>query len=387
MLKKLMGILLAVLMALLLSLPALTEGADGLNIHLSADQAEYGKKDDITVTLTVRNTDRTGVNYADIRLLNEVPNGYILQAGSSAEKTIRLLKAGEEATLTSVFHPVYIPSTGDQGIGTPLLIGGIALFCLLFLLSVKKGRYMHLFRSMMCFLLVISMTAAALPVTALAASLTIPFSTVVKVEGKEIKLNSLVTYEPLKHEPENSLTIADILPDDFPRATGDYHESSPQGAWRSVTPDSANRCFIAHLGGPGQMVDGDCIIFRRASNIINVCSLDNVVQEEGGNYCYYYGSDSTPTVILVMTEGKLTSIVFDEHWKYSTTSGTYVPPDSAQENELTIADILPEDFPHSENESWAPPQTSWSSPDGFMCYTGSIIVSPANDQKHKKTNG
>ena len=78
------------------------------------------------------------------------------------------------------------------------------------------------------------------------------------------------------------------------------------------------------------MVDGDCIIFRRASNIINVCSLDNVVQEEGGNYCYYYGSDSTPTVILVMTEGKLTSIVFDEHWKYSTTSGTYVPPGSGR---------------------------------------------------------
>ena len=385
--KKLMGILLAVLMVLLLSLPALAEETGGLSFYQSADRAEYGKKDDITVTLTVRNTDSAGVDYADIRLLNEVPNGYILQAESSAERSIPLLKAGEEATLTSVFHPVLIPSTGDQGIGMPLLVGGTALLCLLFLLAVKKGRYMHLFRSMMCFLLVISMAAAALPVTALAASLTLPFSTVVKVEGKDVKLNSLVIYDPLKHEPENSLTIADILPDDFPRATSDYHENTPQGAWRSVTPDSANRCFIAHLGGPGQMVDGDCIIFRRASNIINVCSLDNVVQEEGGNYCYYYGSDSTPTVILVMTEGKLTSIVFDEHWKYSTTSGTYVPPDSAQENELTIADILPDDFPRVTGSQYEdPPHGAWRSvtpDDGNTCY----IVSPANYQKHKKTNG
>ena len=334
MLKKLMGILLAVLMVLPVSLPAFAEGADGLSIHLSADQAEYGKKDDITVTLTVRNTDRTEVNYADIRLLNEVPNGYILQAGSSAEKTIRLLKAGEEATLTSVFHPVHIPSTGDQGIGTPLLIGGIALFCLLFLLSVKKGRYMHLFRSMMCLLLVISM-AAALPVTALAASLTIPFSTVVKVEGKEIKLNSLVTYDPLKHEPENTLTIADILPDDFPRATGDYHENTPRGAWVSITPDSANRCFIAHLGGPGQMVDGDCIIFRRASNIINVCSLDNVVQEEDGNYCYYYGSDSTMwKAITRRSSRRLILIRYRQNWREErpwvadTAAAAYSPPES-----------------------------------------------------------
>ena len=356
MLKKLMGILLAVLMALLLSLPAFAEDADGLNIHLSADQAEYGKKDDITVTLTVKNTNPAGVSYADIRLLNEAPSGYILQAGSSAEKTIRLLKAGEEATLTSVFHPVHIPSTGDQGIGTPLLIGGIALLCLLFLLAVKKSRYMHLFRSMMCLLLVISIAAAALPITAMAASLTIPFSTVVKVEGKDVKLNSLVIYDPLNHEPENSLKIKDILPANFPAM--DWHATVPCDAW--AAEDENFVCYVVHY------IDESTSITFETLNTGDFSSIDADcrVSESDGNYVCDLGEGET--INFVMSEGKLARV---EH--AGTVGGggyflSYAPTEKRK-----IAELLPDGFPYTENPAAEVPTGAWTTDDkNSVCYLG-----------------
>ena len=355
MLKKLMGILLAVLMVLLLSLPALAEGADGLSIYLSADQAEYGKKDDITVTLTVKNTNPAGVSYADIRLLNEVPNGYILQAGSSAEKMIRLLKAGEEATLTSVFHPVHIPSTGDQGIGTPLLVGGIALFCLLFLLSVKKSRYMHLFRSMMCLLLVISMAAATLPITAMAASLTIPFSTVVKVEDKEVKLNSLVSYDPLKRVQEESLTIGDILPEDFP--------TTPDDGWR-IDNDRNRVCYKAEDPDTG---DKTLDFSFNVDGLMGTYSipLSSEITEKEGKYEYY--KEGCETIAFFISEGKLEQIYYESYdFIDDPAIGTYTPPIPPYEGP-TIADILPSDFPSTDYWT-SPPKNAWITENGSLCF-------------------
>ena len=196
MLKKIIGILLTmILIVSLLPLSAFAGGENGLVYHLTTDKSKYSKTEDITVTLTVTNKSSDGVSYAGVKLVNKVPAGYTLKKGSSLEKSVPVLAPGESAKLVSVFQPVYYPPTGDPGIGLTLLAGVIAVLCGLFLLSGKKGRYMNIFRSMMCLMMVLSLVTMILPQTAQAEPGTIPVSVTVKVEGDEIKISSYITYE------------------------------------------------------------------------------------------------------------------------------------------------------------------------------------------------
>lgn len=196
MLKKFMGILLAlILIVSLLPLSAFADGENGLVYQLTTDKSKYSKTEDITVTLTVTNKNSDGASYSDVKLVNKVPSGYTLKKGSSIEKSIPVLAPGESAKLVSVFQPVYYPPTGDPGIGLTLLAGVIAVLGMIFLLSGKKGRYMNIFRSMMCLMMVLSLVTMILPQTAVAASVTLPVTKTVKVADDELKISSYVTYE------------------------------------------------------------------------------------------------------------------------------------------------------------------------------------------------
>lgn len=191
-----MGILLAlILIVSLLPLSAFADGENGLVYQLTTDKSKYSKTEDITVTLTVTNKNSDGASYSDVKLVNKVPAGYTLKKGSSIEKSIPVLAPGESAKLVSVFQPVYYPPTGDPGIGLTLLACVLAVLGMIFLLSGKKGRYMNIFRSMMCLMMVLSLVTMILPQTAVAASVTLPVTKTVKVADDELKISSYVTYE------------------------------------------------------------------------------------------------------------------------------------------------------------------------------------------------
>ena len=65
------------------------------------------------------------------------------------------------------------------------------------------------------------------------------------------------------------------------------------------------------MGGPGEIIDEDCIFFRRASNLMYPWPLNGAVREEDGNFCFYDDSHCG-AITFVMSGGELTSVIYDE---------------------------------------------------------------------------
>jgi len=191
MLRKLFGIMLALMLAMSVTFSASAAGVtqDGLNVTAVPSKQEYTGDEIITLTLTVKNGGEDAVS--SVVLTNEVPDGYQLVAGSAAVRQVGTLNAGAEAVLTSRFQKAVVPVTGDN---TPIAL----LFALMagsFVLMMVLGRR---FRRAGAFGLVLVLLLTSFGAvgfeTASAASKTIRLTTPVLVDEDELDLNSSVSY-------------------------------------------------------------------------------------------------------------------------------------------------------------------------------------------------
>ena len=124
--RKLSAILLAVMLCVgIINIPvfAATTSQDGLEVTLTTDKDEYSQGEEITATLTVKNTSEFAVN--NVSLKGIIPEGYELAEGTEATKKSDTLEAGKtlevvvtyvaEANGDSVEDETTKPSTPEYG--------------------------------------------------------------------------------------------------------------------------------------------------------------------------------------------------------------------------------------------------------------------------------
>ena len=103
--KRIMIVVLALVLAASLSLTAFaaTASQDGLELSVTTDKTSYSATEQVTVTITVKNTNAFAVS--NVAVESNVPDGYKAADGYSSTKNIATLGAGETATLTVVYVP------------------------------------------------------------------------------------------------------------------------------------------------------------------------------------------------------------------------------------------------------------------------------------------
>ena len=111
--KRIMIVVLVLVLAVSLSLTAFaaTASQDGLELLVTTDKTSYSATEQVTVTVTVKNTNAFAVS--NVAVESNVPDGYKPAEGYSSTKNIATLGAGETTTLTVV----YVPQSSGQSSG------------------------------------------------------------------------------------------------------------------------------------------------------------------------------------------------------------------------------------------------------------------------------
>ena len=112
--KRIMIVVLVLVLAVSLSLTAFaaTASQDGLELLVTTDKTSYSATEQVTVTVTVKNTNAFAVS--NVAVESNVPDGYKPADGYSSTKNIAALGAGETTTLTVV----YVPQNSGQPSGS-----------------------------------------------------------------------------------------------------------------------------------------------------------------------------------------------------------------------------------------------------------------------------
>ncbi len=153
-------------------------------------------------------------------------------------------------------------------------------------------------------------------------------------------------------EAEETLTIADILPADFPNTDDEF--AIPKNKWKA---SGGGICY--GLNGKTQLKFKS---INGATEYHWSLPTSYPVKESGENYVYT-GGDVTMT--FVISGGTLTEIDVSGSGPYD---GKYKAPQNSEET-LTIADILPNDFPFADHWDWSStPEDAWGTQDGKFCY-------------------
>lgn len=200
---------------------AATTTQDGLEVALATDKEEYSKGEQITATLTVKNTNDTAVT--NISLENIVPEGYTLSDKSEAVKQVESLNSGE----TAIFSVTYVADsktisndeniksdnneagesdivnndddpvkTGDSFAVGAVLSAFVIVSVVLVVLSIRKKKGKQLLSLFLC-VSIIGSTSAIVSFKANAAetqSKSINIETKVLIDGNSLTINSKVDY-------------------------------------------------------------------------------------------------------------------------------------------------------------------------------------------------
>ena len=153
--------------------------------------------------------------------------------------------------------------------------------------------------------------------------------------------------------PYEGPTIASILPDDFP--TTDYWSTVPEGAW---VADNGNHCYKENDKGLDFFREGYDEYGNWVKQSSQLYLSRPVTKDDSGNYI----CDGT---VFVMEDDKLIRI---EYTPGFVTDGIFTPPQNKiGEETLTIADILPKDFP-TTNDRFLVPGDAWVANNRKFCY-------------------
>ncbi len=176
---------------------------NGLLIVQTTDKEQYSKGENIKTTLTVTNTNTHNSDVLDVNLVNLAPEGYQIMKNESSQKDISTLKAGEQVSLTTVFElkageNTNPPKTGDKGLVGFIIVGGIAAFCLimiaLMIIGKKKRKTKGIFFSSLLVIGISTMLLGGTVTTKAETKGQISVTTFVSVDGKELPVESTVSY-------------------------------------------------------------------------------------------------------------------------------------------------------------------------------------------------
>lgn len=181
-------VLTVILTVCLFALPvmAATETAGGLELTLTTDKAEYTSEENITASLTVKNTTESAIG--SLVAEHVVPNGFSVVSGTS-QKSIETLAAGESVTV-DVVYATSVPKTGDYTIAAVVAVMVVAAAGLVVLGAADAKVRKSILSVFLCCIMV-----AGLAVGVSADELTdgVTVSTTVKVNGDEVTLCAKVS--------------------------------------------------------------------------------------------------------------------------------------------------------------------------------------------------
>ena len=201
--RKIVSILFT-LVAIIVLLPttvlATEKTEDEISAEQTLDKLVFKSDENITATLTVKNTNENGSDVLNVELYNEIPEGYTAKA-SDTKLIVPVLKAGETVSLKTEFTKTNNPETpvtGDANQKGILLACGIAILCLALIVVVclKKKKHKNMTTFLTC-LLVIGAATLVFSGNAFAKDSNkgkISLSTNVQVEKNTVAINSCVTY-------------------------------------------------------------------------------------------------------------------------------------------------------------------------------------------------
>lgn len=197
--RTLVVILCLILCVCLFALPimAQTTTQDGMEVTLTTDKAEYAAGEDITATLTVKNT--TTEAFENLKLEHIVPEGFEVTGEPSRE--VDVLAAGESISI-AVTYIGSIPATGDMSIH--LIVGLMILVAaalVVLLVSDRKLRAVGI-SMLLCCVMVSSLVLSAVPAGAVTLGETITVSTEVTLGGEKLTLKGKVSHAD-STEPAN----------------------------------------------------------------------------------------------------------------------------------------------------------------------------------------
>lgn len=224
--KKLLLMLLSIMFLLGVGeIPVLaaTTSQDGLEVTMTANQKEYDKDDEITVTLSVKNTNDFTVE--NVSLEGIIPNGYELGKGTKAIKEIDALEAGQTLEVTVNYVPEEIMETKKDttdtntnkkdntsdisSVGTGdksnIRLWGILLviaFCSIITILILQKKSENLLSIFLCITIIMaSATCPSLEVSAAENDKnTFEIREVIQIDGKEVSLKAKVNYQAFKDD-------------------------------------------------------------------------------------------------------------------------------------------------------------------------------------------
>jgi hypothetical protein len=184
--RRILAVVLTVILSVcLFVLPAMaaTETANGLELTLITDKAEYTAAEQITASLTIKNT--TAAPVTGLVIKHQIPEGIKTLSGD-VEKIIPSLGAGESVTLQVVLQADATANTGDYAIAAvaaALVLSAAGLVLLGKDAKVRKG----VISVFLCCVMVGGLMMAA-PANADTDELTV--TTAIKVAGKDVTLTA-----------------------------------------------------------------------------------------------------------------------------------------------------------------------------------------------------
>ena len=240
--RRILAVVLTVILSIcLFALPvmAATQTANGLELTLVTDKAEYAEKEQIKASLTVKNT--TDAPISGLVIEHRIPKGIEVVSGKAVD-LIDALGAGESSTLDVVLTAGLPPKTGDFGIAAvaaAMVLSGIGLVFLSKDAKVRKGA----FSVFLCCVMVAGLLAVV-PVRAQAEDLTV--STVVKVDGKDVTLSASV-----KQMAPGTYSFIDIAEMTNGKVTADKYIYTPgETVTLTVKPDTGYSQKLTINGEP-----------------------------------------------------------------------------------------------------------------------------------------
>ena len=180
------------------SVLAVATSQDGLEVILTTDKEEYDNNDEITATLTVKNTNDFPVN--NVLVKGVVPKGYELVEGGEESSSVETLEAGEFFTVTIKYicekEEVEVPNTGNRNnaiLWSVLL--GISIGALIAGFLVSKKNCKNLLSVLLCIIIVgTSINWYSVKIDAAMNVNVIKVEKVVRVIEKEVILKAVVEY-------------------------------------------------------------------------------------------------------------------------------------------------------------------------------------------------
>ena len=214
--SRVLALVLTVILAVcLFTLPVMAASASGggLELTLNTDKTEYTAEEQITASLTVKNTTESAIG--SLVAEHIVPNGFSVVSGTS-QKSIETLAAGESVTVDVVYTATN-PKTGDDTVAAVAAVMIAAAAGLVVLGAADPKARKSIISMFLCCVMV-----AGLVVGVRADELTdgVTVSTTVKVDGTEVTLSAKVS-QTQKQTKEytaasgETLTLSNLLPETF----------------------------------------------------------------------------------------------------------------------------------------------------------------------------